>query len=55
MIPVIRQQLARLYTIVETMRFLGYRVHTATSRGEQPWSGEFGAEAGGVSSVGDDG
>lgn len=34
--PVVRQQLARLYTIVETMRFLGYRVRTATSRGEQP-------------------
>lgn len=34
--PVIRQELMRLHTVSETMRFLGYRVRTAASRGEQP-------------------
>ena len=32
----VRQELARLYTIAETIRFLVYRVRTAGSRGEQP-------------------
>lgn len=34
--PVVRQELARLHSIAETIRFLGYRVRTAASRGEQP-------------------
>jgi alkylation response protein AidB-like acyl-CoA dehydrogenase len=34
--PVIRQELARLHSIAETIRFLGYRVRTAASRGELP-------------------
>jgi alkylation response protein AidB-like acyl-CoA dehydrogenase len=34
--PVVRQDLARLYTFAATARFLGYRVRTAASRGEAP-------------------
>ncbi len=34
--PTIRQDLARLHSIGETIRFLGYRVRTAASRGEAP-------------------
>ncbi len=34
--PMIRQQLASLHTIAATIRFLGYRVRTAASRGGQP-------------------
>lgn len=34
--PVIRQEIARLVSIAETIRFLGYRVRTAASRGELP-------------------
>ena len=34
--PVIRQELVRLHSIAETIRFLGYRVRTAASRGEAP-------------------
>ncbi len=34
--PTIRQDLMRLHGYTETMRFLGYRVHTAASRGELP-------------------
>jgi len=34
--PVIRQELVRLYSIAETIRFLGFRVRTAASRGELP-------------------
>ncbi len=34
--PVVRQRLADLHTRFELLRFLGYRVRTAASRGEQP-------------------
>jgi alkylation response protein AidB-like acyl-CoA dehydrogenase len=34
--PVVRQQLADLHTRFQILRFLGYRVRTAASRGEQP-------------------
>jgi alkylation response protein AidB-like acyl-CoA dehydrogenase len=34
--PVVRQELARLHSTAETIRFLGYRVRTAASRGESP-------------------
>lgn len=34
--PVIRQEITRLVSIAETIRFLGYRVRTAASRGELP-------------------
>ncbi len=34
--PVVRQELTRLFAMEETIRFLGYRVRTAASRGEQP-------------------
>ncbi len=34
--PVVRQDLARLHTIAATVRFLGYRVRTAASRGVPP-------------------
>ncbi|MEQ8840965.1 MAG: acyl-CoA dehydrogenase family protein [Acidimicrobiales bacterium] len=34
--PVVRQELARLHTVAETIKFLGYRVRTAASRGEMP-------------------
>jgi alkylation response protein AidB-like acyl-CoA dehydrogenase len=34
--PLARQELARLHTYFEITRFLGYRVQTARSRGEQP-------------------
>jgi alkylation response protein AidB-like acyl-CoA dehydrogenase len=34
--PVVRQRLAELHTRFELLRFLGYRVRTAASRGEQP-------------------
>lgn len=34
--PVIRQELARLHSVAETIRFLGYRVRTAASRGDMP-------------------
>jgi len=34
--PMIRQELVRLLEIAETMRFLGYRVRSAASRGESP-------------------
>jgi alkylation response protein AidB-like acyl-CoA dehydrogenase len=34
--PVIRQELAKAYTRAEIMRFLGYRMMTALSRGELP-------------------
>ena len=34
--PVVRQRLVDLYTRFELLRFLGYRVRTAASRGEQP-------------------
>jgi alkylation response protein AidB-like acyl-CoA dehydrogenase len=34
--PVIRQRLARMHTLFEISRFLGYRVRTAVSRGEVP-------------------
>lgn len=34
--PVIRQELARLHAVAETIRFLGFRVRTAASRGEMP-------------------
>jgi alkylation response protein AidB-like acyl-CoA dehydrogenase len=34
--PVIRQELARLFSYAETIRFLGYRVRTTTSRGAMP-------------------
>jgi len=34
--PMIRQELVRLHEIAETMRFLGYRVRSASSRGESP-------------------
>jgi alkylation response protein AidB-like acyl-CoA dehydrogenase len=36
--PVMRQDLARLHTYFEITRFLGYRVQTAFSRGEEPGS-----------------
>jgi alkylation response protein AidB-like acyl-CoA dehydrogenase len=36
--PVFRQDLARLYSYFEITRFLGYRVQTAFSRGEEPGS-----------------
>lgn len=34
--PVVRQRLADLHTRFEVLRFLGYRIRTAASRGEQP-------------------
>jgi alkylation response protein AidB-like acyl-CoA dehydrogenase len=34
--PLVRQELARMFTTFEITRFLGYRVQTALSRGEQP-------------------
>jgi alkylation response protein AidB-like acyl-CoA dehydrogenase len=34
--PVMRQQLMRQYAFTETIRFLGYRVQTAASKGAQP-------------------
>ncbi len=34
--PVLRQRLAELHTRFELLRFLGYRVRTAASRGEMP-------------------
>jgi alkylation response protein AidB-like acyl-CoA dehydrogenase len=34
--PVVRQDLARIFSVAETIRFLGYRVRTAASRGELP-------------------
>jgi alkylation response protein AidB-like acyl-CoA dehydrogenase len=34
--PVVRQELVRQHTYLETMRFLGYRVQTAASKGVQP-------------------
>jgi len=34
--PVMRQELAKAYTRMEIMKYQGYRVRTATSRGEQP-------------------
>ena len=34
--PVMRQELIRLHEMGETIRFLGYRVRTAASRGERP-------------------
>ena len=34
--PTVRQELARLYTRFEMLRFLGYRVRTAAERGEMP-------------------
>jgi alkylation response protein AidB-like acyl-CoA dehydrogenase len=34
--PVVRQQLARVKTNIELLRFLGYRMQTAISRGEAP-------------------
>jgi alkylation response protein AidB-like acyl-CoA dehydrogenase len=34
--PVVRQELARQFSYLETIRFLGYRVQTAASKGVQP-------------------
>jgi alkylation response protein AidB-like acyl-CoA dehydrogenase len=34
--PVVRQELARQHAYLETIRFLGYRVQTAASKGVQP-------------------
>jgi alkylation response protein AidB-like acyl-CoA dehydrogenase len=34
--PVVRQSLMQLHAVAETIRFLGYRVRTAASRGEAP-------------------
>lgn len=34
--PLLRQDLIRLFEMEETIRFLGYRVRTAASRGERP-------------------
>ena len=34
--PVVRQELARLYSVAETIKYLSYRVRTAASRGELP-------------------
>ncbi len=34
--PLVRQDLMRLHTYAETIRFLGYRVRTAAARGETP-------------------
>jgi alkylation response protein AidB-like acyl-CoA dehydrogenase len=34
--PVVRQKIIQLHEVGETIRFLGYRVRTSASRGEQP-------------------
>ncbi len=34
--PIMRQELARAYTRMEVLKYQGYRVRTAASRGEQP-------------------